>query len=68
MAKQGSIKRDSRTGRFLIGREAFAKISAVEGIRMPRSMQADFAGFDRDKASASKRRSALTDKYGGKKK
>ncbi|HEX5005602.1 MAG TPA: hypothetical protein VFV70_00735 [Hyphomonadaceae bacterium] len=68
MAKQGSVKRDSETGRFLIGRRAFAKISAVEGIRMPREMQADFATFDNEKASPSQRRSALASKYGAKKK
>ena len=67
MKKQGSIKQDSRTGRFLVGRGAFAKISAVEGIRIPPEMKADFAGFDRENAPASKRRSALASKYGAKK-
>jgi hypothetical protein len=68
MAKQGSIRRDSTTGRFLVGRGAFAKISAVEGIRLSQEMQADFAGFDRTKALPSQRRSTLATKYGSKKK
>ena len=67
MKKQGSITQDSKTGRFLVGRRAFAKISAVEGIRMPADMKADFATFDRENTPASQRRSALAGKYGAKK-
>ncbi len=67
MDKQGSIKRDARTGRFLVGRGAFAKISAVEGIRMSPEMKDDFAAFDRTNAPAAERRSALCEKYGAKK-
>lgn len=67
MTKPGSIKQDSKTGRFMVGRRAFSKISAVEGIRMPHEMQADFAAFDLEKKPASQRRSILVDKYGAKK-
>ncbi len=67
MTKAGSIKLDSKTGRFVVGRRAFAKISAVEGIHMPREMEADFAAFDLEKKPASQRRSILVDKYGVKK-
>lgn len=67
MKKQGSIKQDSKTGRFLVGRGAFAKISAVEGIRMPRGMRADFEEFDASDMPAERRRAVLADKYGKRK-
>jgi len=67
MAKSYLVGRDAKTGRFVLGRESFAKISAVEGIRMPKGMSDRFAKLDRDKASAATRRSELKAAYGKKK-
>jgi hypothetical protein len=47
-----------------IGRQHFAKISAVEGIYMTASMAADFQDFDRQKLTAAPRRQSLLRKYG----
>lgn len=39
MAKHGkTIGRDAKTGRFVVGRASFGKISAVEGITTTRGM------------------------------
>jgi hypothetical protein len=51
---------------FTLGRESFAKISAVEGIRLSREMQRDFQEFDRRGLSAEERRRAIMNKYGRK--
>jgi hypothetical protein len=67
MAKQGSIRRDAGTGQFVIGRTAFSRISAVEGIRMPREMKADFDALDASGAPADQRRAVLVGKYGNRK-
>lgn len=67
MAKSYLVGRDAKTGQFLLGRESFAKISAVEGIRMPKGMAEKFAQLDRKKASASTRRTELKAAYGKKK-
>jgi hypothetical protein len=66
MAKKHLISRDSKTGQFVVGREAFGKISSVEGIRMPRKMSGEFERLDRSKASPAKRREILASKYGKK--
>ena len=47
-----------------IGREGFAKISAVEGIYLTAEMERDFREFDRKGLSAEKRRKAIAQKYG----
>lgn len=47
-----------------IGRAAFAKISAVEGIRLTPAMAADFREFERKGLSAEERRKAIIGKYG----
>lgn len=57
-----SGKRPSRS--FTLGRQAFAKISAVEGIRMSRAMDAEFREFDRKGLSPEERRKAIAAKYG----
>lgn len=49
--------------RFTIGRAAFAKISAVEGIQITAAMRADFNEFDRRRLSATERRKAIAAKY-----
>lgn len=53
-----------KSGSFTIGRDAFASISAVEGLRITAAMEADFREFDRKGLSASQRRSAIARKYG----
>ena len=47
-----------------IGRAAFAKISAVEGIRLTPVMDADFHEFERKGLSPEERRKAIAGKYG----
>lgn len=57
-------KRNATTGQFVLGRSAFANISAVEGIRLSKGMKADFRRLEH--TPADKRRSVLSDKYGKK--
>jgi hypothetical protein len=47
-----------------IGRAAFARISAVEGIRLTPAMMADFHEFERKGLSPAARRKAIIGKYG----
>jgi hypothetical protein len=49
---------------FKVGRRAFAKISAVEGIHLSPEMAKDFGEFDRKGLSADQRRKAIARKYG----
>lgn len=49
---------------FKVGRRAFAKISAVEGIHLSPEMAKDFGEFDRKGLSADERRRAIARKYG----
>lgn len=44
---------------FTLGRSAFAKISAVEGIRLSADMETQFRDFDRRGLSASDRREII---------
>jgi hypothetical protein len=60
MKNRRSTKSDSHT----IGRKGFAKISAVEGIRITAAMEADFRSFDKKGLPADERRRLLTEKYG----
>lgn len=46
-------------GRFTLGRDRFAQISAVEGVALTPEMQATFAGFDCDGLTAEQRRRAI---------
>ena len=48
----------------IIGRAGFAKISAVEGIRLTPAMAADFRGFEEKGLSPKERRKAIAGKYG----
>jgi hypothetical protein len=66
---QGSHMKKSATNynsdrKFTLGRQAFAKISAVEGIELTRDMRADFKSFDDKKLTPAQRRAALARKYG----
>jgi hypothetical protein len=56
-----SVKRgrDAKAGQLTIGRERFAKISAVEGIVLTRQMRSRIAEFDREGLSAEERRRAI---------
>ncbi len=55
-----------RSGTFTIGRTGFAKISAVEGVKLSREAEQDFREFDHRGLSAAARRRALARKYGSK--
>ena len=46
-----------------LDREAFAKISEVEGIRLSEDMKAAFAQFDREGLPHDKRRRAIIDRF-----
>lgn len=48
---------------YTIGRNAFAKISAVEGIYLTKEMQKDFQMFEQKGLSPKDRRSAISKKY-----
>lgn len=61
MSKNGN---GTPKGGHMIGRKGFAKISAVEGIRLTAAMEADFRAFEKKKLSASERRKILAVKYG----
>lgn len=52
------------TGPFIIGRDAFAKISAVEGAQLTSAMRKDFESFDAKRLSPDARRTVLREKYG----
>ncbi len=49
---------------YTIGRRGFAKISAVEGIRLTDAMAKDFREFERKGLSPEQRRKAIVSKYG----
>jgi hypothetical protein len=49
---------------LVIGRKGFEKISAVEGIRMPREMKDTFRSLDKKGGAAAAKRVAITRKYG----
>ena len=44
---------------FILGRDRFARISAVEGIALTQEMRATLERFDRDGLSAEERRRAI---------
>jgi hypothetical protein len=64
MSKTNIAGRKASTGSFVLGRESFSKISAVEGLVMPKSMRGEFQALDLQNASARKRRETLSGKYG----
>ena len=51
------------TAKLVIGRQRFAKISAVEGIKPTSAMKKRAAQFDRDGLSASERRREIIKAY-----
>ncbi|MEK7192778.1 MAG: hypothetical protein AAB682_01450 [Patescibacteria group bacterium] len=48
---------------YTIGRSAFAKISAVEGIHLTPALRKDFQIFEQKKLSHEDRRQAISKKY-----
>jgi hypothetical protein len=58
MSKTSPNPREAKAG-FTLGRKGFAKISAVEGIRLSADMEKTFRDFDRRGVSASERRKAI---------
>jgi hypothetical protein len=66
MKKTGSSKkvgRSSKTGKFTIGQERFAKISAVEGIVLTKQMRSRVSEFDKKRMSAEERRTTIIQAY-----
>jgi len=62
--KKGSVRyRKSAPKSFTIGRAAFARISAVEGIHLIATMNEDFREFERQGLSPQERRAAISRKY-----
>jgi hypothetical protein len=59
-----ATKPKKRASGFVLGRQNFAKISAVEGIRLSRDQIADFVEFDRKGLAPKARRAILAAKYG----
>ena len=55
--------RASITKGFTLGRAAFEKISAVEGVRFSKTMKSEFRRFDREGLSPEERRRVITSKY-----
>jgi hypothetical protein len=65
MSKSTKIARDARTGQFVLGQKAFRKISAVEGIKPSKRLEADLKRVK--DMPAERRRSVLAGEYGKKK-
>ena len=53
----------SRPTGFRLGRDRFARISAVEGIALTEEMRATLDGFDREGLSAEERRRAILRRF-----
>ena len=64
MAK--ATRNAKHTTGYVLGRQNFAKISAVEGIRLSRDQNEDFGDFDRKALPSKARRAILAGKYGAK--
>lgn len=61
----GKIRKSGKglSKRFTLGRQAFAKISEIEGIGMSPAMEAMFQEFDRKGLSPEERRRAIARKF-----
>jgi hypothetical protein len=53
----------SRPAGFLLGRDRFARISAVEGVTLTEEMRATLDRFDREGLSAEERRRAILRRF-----
>jgi len=58
-----SKSRTTITKGFRLGRAAFEKISAVEGVHLSKTVKGEFRKFDRKGLSADERRRAIMRKY-----
>ncbi len=56
-------KASTNTQSYTIGRAAFAKISAVEGIHLTQELRQEFQVFEQKKLSHEDRRQAIVRKY-----
>jgi hypothetical protein len=64
MAKHGkTIGRDAKTGRFVVGRAGFEKISAVEGITPTKGMKVRASEARRQGMTAEEYRSSIVRNY-----
>jgi hypothetical protein len=61
-----ATRNPKRAAGFVLGRQNFAKISAVEGIRLNHDQNEDFGDFDRRALPSKTRRAILVAKYGEK--
>jgi hypothetical protein len=61
-----TTKFSKRPSGYVLGRQGFAKISAVEGAHLSREMDRDFGEFDRKELSSQERCEVLSGKYGAK--
>jgi hypothetical protein len=66
MVKSTKSPKRRTTSTVTIGRRGFAKISAIEGIKLSSEAEEDFREFDRLGLSPAARRRALLRKYGRK--
>ena len=62
MKKTSQIQKEGNRS-YTIGRDAFAKISAVEGIYLTKEMHKDFQVFEQKGLSSKDRREAISKKY-----
>ena len=53
----------ARSASFVLGRDRFAQISAVEGVILTSDMRADLERFDREGLSAAERRRAIRARF-----
>jgi hypothetical protein len=56
-------ERKHSPGPFVLGRVAFAKVSAVEGIHPTQAMEEEFREYDRKGLPAEERRRLISRKY-----
>jgi hypothetical protein len=63
MAKLHQPLRSKRAQDFVLGRDRFARISAVEGIALTDDMRATLERFDREGLSAAERRRAILARF-----
>lgn len=61
-SKQPVADRTARSGTFVLGRRAFAKVSAVEGIRVSKALESQLRELE--STDDSRRRDALVEMYG----
>jgi hypothetical protein len=57
------ILRDSRSDKFVIGRQGMEKLNAIEGIRLSQSSRQMFADFERSGANTEERRRVIVAKH-----